>query len=138
LYNNAITYLISEDDRLRKRAARVGLGERVLSLVDAIEMLGQLTATVYTPPPRVERVEPYALDAEQDIFDSLREDYPGFDDWLNTKVRPDSVNRDCLVVEEDGCYAALAIVKRLEANCAYPFAQPVTKVATLKVSTDSP
>jgi hypothetical protein len=75
LHQNAVAYLVTDDDKLRKRARRVGLGERVLSLVDAVEMLRQLTPTVVTPPPRVQRLATYALDAEQTIFESLREDY---------------------------------------------------------------
>lgn len=136
LHQNAVAYLISNDIPLRKRAARGGLAERVLSLADAVEMLRQLTPTLLTPPPRVKSMEPYALDADQAIFASLRADYDGFDDWLNLKVRPDPDNRDCLVIEEDGCYAALSIVKRVESDCPYPFPHPVTKVATFKVDTD--
>lgn len=136
LGHNAAAYLITNDGRLRKRAGRVGLGERVLTIDDAVAMLRQLAPATITPPPRVRAVEPYALDADQSIFASLREDYPEFDDWLNTKVRPDFDNRDCLVVEEDDCYAALAIVKRTEPDCSYGFPQPVTKVATFKVNTD--
>ncbi len=136
LHNNAATYLVSDDAALRKRAARVHLGERVLTLVDAVEMLRQLTPTVSTPPPRVRSLEPYALDSEQPIFDSLRLDYGGFDQWLDERVRPDIANRDCFVVEEHGLYAALAIVKRFEVDCPYQFNQPVSKLATFKVSSD--
>lgn len=136
LHNNAVTYLISNDVGLRKRAVRVGLGERVLTRDDAAEMLRQLTPTLLTPPPRVRWVEPYALDGDQDIFASLRDDYDQFDEWLRTKVRPDTQNRECLVIEEDATYAALAIVKKVEPDCVYGFPQPVTKLATLKVSDD--
>jgi hypothetical protein len=70
------------------------------------------------------------------IFTSLREDYPEFDGWLDRTVRPDVANRECLVIEESGDYAALAIVKLTEPDCAHAFPQPVTKVATLKVNSD--
>jgi GNAT superfamily N-acetyltransferase len=136
LHHKAAAYLITNDGKLRRRAAHVGLGERVLTLNDAVEMLRQLAPTMPTPPPRVRVVQPYTLDADEPIFASLREDYPEFDDWLDAKVRADLDNRDCLVIEEDGCYAALAIVKQREPDCAYRFPQPVTKVATFKVDTD--
>jgi L-amino acid N-acyltransferase YncA len=136
LHNNAATYLVSDDGGLRKRAARVGLGERVLTLLDAVELLRQLAPMLLTPPPRVEVLPTYALDADQGIFRSLRDDYAEFDQWLDSVVRPDDDNRDCLVVEEDGRYAALVIVKRREEDCAYDFPQPVTKIATFKVNTD--
>jgi hypothetical protein len=136
MYQNAAAYLITDDRPLRKRAAKVGLGERLLTLQDAVEMLRQLAPATFTPPPRVRSVAAYALDADQGIFESLRHDYPEFDIWLSTKVRSDSDNRECLVVEEDDCYAALAIIKRHEHDCAYGFPQPVTKIATFKVNSD--
>lgn len=135
LHQNAVAYLITNDAGLRRRAVRAGLGERVLNIHDAVEMLRQLTPTLLTPPPRVSAIEPYALDADQHIFRSLRADYPGFDDWLNAKVRPDADNRKCLVIEEEGVYAALAITKRVEPDCTYVLPQPVTKIATFKVDT---
>lgn len=136
VHQNAVAYLITNDDKLRRWAIRVGLGERILGLQDAVEMLRQLTPATITPPPRVRSIPPYALDADQLIFESLREDYDGFDTWLNTKVRPDPDNRDCLVIEEDDCYAGLAIIKRSEQDCIYPFPRPVTKIATFKVNFD--
>ena len=136
LQQNSVAYLITDDSGLRKRARRVALAERVLTSADALELLRQLAPTVPTPPPQVVRVATYALDADQTIFETLRRDYDGFDIWLNEKVRPDNANRDCLVIEENGGYAGLAIVKRVEADCAYAFSQPVAKVATLKVDDD--
>ncbi len=134
LHQNAATYLITDDKRLHRRAGRAGLGERILALADALVMLEQLTPATPTPPPRVQIIAPYALDADQDIFESLRRDYDGFDEWLNTKVRTDHENRDCFVIEENVSYAALTIVKRLESDCSYSLPQPVTKIATFKVS----
>lgn len=136
LANNAVAFMITADKKLRRRAARVGLGDRTLSVDDAVEMLRQLEPAVNTPPPRVMSVESYALDGDQSIFQSLRDDYEGFDVWLNDTVRPDADNRDCLVIDEDGQYAAIAIVKRIESNCSYGFATPVSKIATIKVAPD--
>lgn len=136
LHQRGAAYLITDDRALGRRAARVGLRERVRTAEDALELLRQLAPAVPAPPPRVRTIAPHTIDAEQPIFESLRADYPHFDHWLDDKVRPDSDNRDCLVIEEDGRYAALAIVKRSEPNCSYGFPQPVTKIATLKVDTN--
>jgi hypothetical protein len=136
LHQNAVAYLVTDDYRLRRRANKVGLAERVLTTVDAVNLLRQFAPATTAPPPRVLKVATYALDADQAIFESLRQDYDGFNEWVNTKVRPDPDNRDCLVIEENDCYAALAIIKRVEIDCPYGFPQPVTKVATFKVDTD--
>lgn len=136
LHNRAAGFLITNDNKLRKRAVRVGLGDQVLTIASALAMLRQLSPSEIPSPPRVQLIAPYALDADQDIFGSLRDDYAEFDQWLDQRVRPDHDNRDCLVIEEDGRYAALAIIKRHEPDCSYGLAQPVTKIATFKVNAD--
>lgn len=128
----AVTYLVTEDVRLRRRARRAGLGNAVLSVEEAIALLEGLQPVRLKPPPRVTEIPAYALDVEQDIFDSLREDYAGFDAWLD-KVRADSANRVCMVIEEDGDYAALSLIKD-ERDCEYAIARPALKVSTLKVA----
>lgn len=133
LHQNAAPFLITDDRALRRRATRVGLADRVLTAADAAAMLRQLAPALLSPPPRVRVVASYALDGDQPIFESLRADYDGFDSWLDQVVRPDADNRDCLVIDEDGRYAALAIVKRVERDCPHDFPAPVSKIATFKV-----
>jgi hypothetical protein len=128
----AVTHLISEDVRLRRRAARVGLADAVLTIDEAIVLLRQFAPAPLTPPPRVQAVHAYTLDTAQEIFGSLRAEYPGFDDWLN-KVRRDWRNRLCFIIKDDQKYAALALLKP-ESSCDYGFAGPVMKLTTLKVA----
>lgn len=134
LYNKAATYLISDDAELRKRASRAQLGDLVLTLNEAGALLEGFVATVSAPPPQVERVASYALDGEQQIFGSLRQDYDDFDGWLD-RVRAEPDNRDCLIVFGDNrCYAALTLVKKNERDCEYGFNQPVAKISTFTVA----
>ncbi|MGV0796895.1 GNAT family N-acetyltransferase [Mycolicibacterium elephantis] len=133
LFSNAANFLVSDDAGLRRRARRVGVGHRVLTVADAAAMLEGFEPTAAPPPPRVRVVQSYALDLDQEIFDSIRDDYPEFNDWI-AKVQGDSPNRECFVVEEaDGTYAAIALLKISETDCSYPFGQPVTKISTFKV-----
>jgi GNAT superfamily N-acetyltransferase/rRNA-processing protein FCF1 len=131
---HAATYLISEDTRLRRRARRAGLRDATLTVDEAITLLEGLQPKNPTPPPHVIEVPAYTLDTEQDIFDSLRQDYgPNFDIWLD-KVRADSENRTCLaVLDDEEDYVALAILKE-EKDCAYNFHNPVIKISTFKVA----
>jgi hypothetical protein len=134
LDGHAATYLVTEDSSLRRRARRAGLRDATLMIDEAIALLEDLRPRNPIPPPHVTEVPSYALDIDQDIFDSLREDYaPDFDRWLD-KVRADSEHRICLVVRgaEDE-YAALAILKH-EDDCEYGFRAPVIKISTFKVS----
>lgn len=132
---NAVNFLVTEDVGLHKRAKRVGLGDRVLTLADAAALLEAFEPTTVEPPPKVTPVESYALDLEQDIFASIRTDYNGFDAWVN-KVRGDSANRECFIITEDGgTYAAVAILKvnELPSECPYDLPEPITKISTFKV-----
>lgn len=133
LYANAVNFLVSDDIGLRRRAKRIGIGDRVLTLADAVAMLEGFEPKLAPPPPRVTSVQSYALDLDQEIFASIREDYAEFDFWIG-KVQADSVNRECFVVkEQDGTYSAIAILKINETDCAYGFTKPVTKISTFKV-----
>jgi predicted RNA-binding protein with PUA-like domain len=130
----AVTYLVTDDGRLRRRAARAGLGDRALSLADAVALLAGFEPTELTPPPRVRTVPCYSLNPEDKIFDGLRADYPEFDEWF-AMVRQQSDTRRCYVIEEDGAYAALALLK-FESDCGYDLEGPVVKISTFKVSGD--
>lgn len=133
LANRAVTYLVTNDGRLRKRAQRhPSLAESVMALDDVVAMLESFAPRISTTPPRVERVQSYTLDEEQAIFRSIREDYAEFDDWLR-KVKSEPDNRTCFIVRQEGAYAALAILKARETDCEYGFFEPVCKIATLKV-----
>jgi Acetyltransferase (GNAT) family len=134
LAGHAATYLISEDARLRRRARRADLRDATLTIDEAIALLEGLRPENPTPPPHVTEIPAYALDVEQDIFDSLRGDYgPEFDRWLDM-VRADSERRICLIVLDDNeKYAALAILKQ-EDDCEYGFRAPVIKISTFKVA----
>jgi GNAT superfamily N-acetyltransferase len=134
LDSHAATYLVSEDIRLRKRARRSGLGEAVLTVEEAVALLEESEPGNPSPPPHVREVASYTLDIEQEIFTSLRGDYGSdFDTWLN-KVRADSKNRICMIVEDDdSTYAALAIAKR-ERECEYGLPEPILKISTFKVA----
>ena len=131
---HAATYLVTEDSRLRRRARRAALREATLTIDEAIALLEGLRIENPAPPPHVTEIPSYALDIEQTIFDSLREDYaPDFDTWLD-KVRADSEHRICFVVlSDEDEYAALAILKE-EADCEYGFNYPVIKISTFKVA----
>lgn len=128
----AASYLVSDDLRLRRRARRAGLGDAVLSLADAVLLLEGFVARALVEPPRVTRPKTYTLDGHQPIFDGLKADYVGFDAWLE-KVKRDSDDRVCFVIDDNGTYAAIALLK-VEADCAYPLEQPVVKVSTFKVA----
>src|SRR5690606_11918417 len=100
-------YFVTDDQRLRKRARRIELGVRVVSAADAAAILRALFPSVSEPPPLVHACYAHELDGSHRIFQSLREGYQGFDDWLAKCKRE---QRQCWVVTQIADTAALAIV----------------------------
>ncbi|HEY0851427.1 MAG TPA: hypothetical protein VGD96_16035 [Bradyrhizobium sp.] len=80
----AVDYLVSEDANLHKRASRVGLGERVLTIDDALQWLKLTFVAKSVELPNVIERKAYELNERDPIFASLREDYP------HAPCRPDS------------------------------------------------
>ena len=127
---NAVDWLVTEDQRIHRKARRLGLQDRVFIVGEAIAALDRLFA-VPAPPPAVRATPAYALKREDPIFASLREDYGNeFDPWLEKCARE---HRQAWVIQEDGRYAALCIVNE-EKSEKYGLAGRVLKICTFKVS----
>lgn len=129
IIGDAAEYLVSEDQGLHHNARRLGVAGRVLTLADAIAMLHALHADLPAPPPAVRRVKTHELRIADPIFDSLKEDYPGFVDWFKAAARN---QRDALVVDGHREHAAIAILKR-EPGGAFGILGPLLKICTFKV-----
>jgi len=132
----AATHLVTEDSRLRRRAARAGLGEQVISGKQALELLRQLHPLDPPPPPSVELIDASRLDLSETIFASLREDYLEFDHWIKKVAREGNGRRTWVVRDSEGHYRAIAIVKVLDDHPLVPGAK-ATKLSTFKVHSES-
>lgn len=129
---DAAEYLVTQDDGLHRRARRMGVGDRVLTLSDAIAMLRALHADLPSPPPAVRRIMTHELNLDDPIFDGLKDDYGRdvFVDWFKRAARG---QRDALVIDGDDEHAAIAILKR-EPTGEHGLAGPQLKVCTFKVA----
>lgn len=130
--SDAVSFLITQDNGIHQKARRLGVDERVLRLPDAIALIEGLFSPLPEPPPSVERVRAHELNLADPIWDSLRQDYPGFDQWL-TGVRRDQ--RDALVVGDPARRSALCLLKN-EPGGEYGVPGPLLKISTFKVSPD--
>ncbi|MEO6775833.1 MAG: hypothetical protein ABI467_22930 [Kofleriaceae bacterium] len=79
---DAVNFLITQDQAIHRRAARLAISERVLTTEDALTMLAAMFATSPSPPPAVRAVKAHTLEQTDPIFQSFRSDYPDFDGWL--------------------------------------------------------
>lgn len=114
LHQDAADYLVSEDNGVHRKAAKLGLADRTLRLREAVQLLNRLITRRVEPAPLVVAAKVHTLLRTDPIFDTLRSDYTGFDDWITRAARQ---HRDAWFIENsDGSYAAVAIVKVSEAR----------------------
>jgi len=128
---SADVLLVTDDAGLHRRAALAGLGDRVLTSSDALDMVRQLYEPALVAPPAARPLSSAALDAADPIFNDLRQDYPGFNAWLSAAALQ---RRQAWVVENpDGSHAAVAIVKE-ETPGGHGLPGKLLKLCTFKVS----
>ena len=130
----AADFLITEDRRLHDRARRQSteLAGRVLFVADAVQLLKTTYEPIETPVRYVEETPAHTIPLTDDIFDSLREDYPDFDVWWRTKCIKG--HRSCWVVYDNGL--AGLIVRKDEtpsSTDAITKAKKILKICTFKV-----
>lgn len=135
----AVHFLVTNDRKLRKRAAKIGHENAVLGPREAAEQLAAWHPDAPPPPPLVEEIKTYNLDTSQAIFESLREAYGTyFDSWMTNKVKKEASSRRAWIVRgPDGVYEALAIVKMRDDN-PMASATAAIKLATFKVGDTAP
>lgn len=132
VYNDAVHYLVTNDGGIHTKAQKLGIQDRVLRPIEAIQVLEALYDDAPKPPPSVKTVKAYELNEKDEIFDSLRDDYKGFDGWLK---RCKQEQRDCFVVyePEKPTLAGFCIIKQ-EVDPGYGMTGKALKLCTFKVS----
>ena len=131
LLADAVHYLVTNDDRMHRKARRLGLlSDRVLTIADARALLGTLVGSPQAPPPQVTTRALHSLRRDDPIFDSLRVDYPGFDQWFGNASQ---AGRQAWVIESPaGEYAGICIWKSDDDE--FRLGGKVMKLSTFKVS----
>lgn len=131
VYEDAVDLLISDDKKIHTKSVRAGLAERVGTPADILEKLERTLPRDPFPPPAVRRAYCHELDLSDEIFDGLRSDYAGFDEWMK-KCRLQHRTAWVVPNEQEDC-AALCIVKH-ETTGEHGFVGRVLKVCTLTVA----
>lgn len=126
---DAVDFLVSEDKGVRKKAKRLGIEDRVLSLDEAVRFLGGHGIVV--APPAVRSISPHALDRNDPIFDSFRGDYSGFDKWFAKCCRQ---HRQTWKIDGSSGLAAICIVKHGDSHEGVKVGGSPLKICSFKVS----
>ncbi len=108
LEQNAAHALVTEDQKLHRKARDRGLSDRVYFIQSAQDWLKRLHERAEIVLPNIEEVELHTLTPELGsvFFDSIRNDYAGFDQWFQRIARE---GRRAWVYREPGQNAVQAI-----------------------------
>lgn len=133
VFQDAIDYFVTDDQKLRKKAKSLNLQDRVLSLNETLDLLTRLFPEQNQIPESVERLPVYALNEQDPIFQSIRDSYPGFDDWLQKCKRE---HREALVIKREDRLAGICIFTEEKKDQIEGKRGRVLKLNTFKVSPD--
>ncbi len=128
----AVDFLVSEDAGLRKRASRAGIASKVFSAQEALEWVTQTFEPKQVPLVHIVEQKAHEIPRNDEIFESLKEDYKDFDGWFSKCIHE---HRDCWVVKANDEIAGIVIRKdetHSEAATKHP-GPKILKVCTFKM-----
>lgn len=128
---DAVDFLVSEDRGIRSKAKRLGIGARVLTIEEAQSLVCDLSEKVEAPPPSVKAVKTYHIKTDDPILESLRKDYPNFDDWF---ARCRREHRHAWIIPGDGDYVAGLCIIKHENDPPSSLESKVLKICSFKIS----
>ena len=130
----AADFLITEDRGLHSRARQYAphLSQRLLFIADATALLKETFEPVEVPLRYVEEIAANQIPLEDDIFDSLREGYEGFDDWWRNKCIKQ--HRMCWAVYDEGLSGLVVRKDETPSDTLATFpGNKILKICTFKV-----
>ena len=129
LQRNCVTFLVSEDNGIRKRARNAGIEDRVLNCSEAINLIEKNFDKKIIEHPRILNEYCYNLSLDDDIFNSLREDYDGFDKWFREKCC--QTQRMSWVIKSENAIGGICIYNQEDYK---DLPSPGLKLCTFKIS----
>lgn len=127
-----VDFLLTEDTGIHRRAQRAGLRDRVFTVREALAWIQRTFEPREFSLPFIVSRKAHQIRLDDPIFDSLRQDYEGFDAWFGKCRRQ---HRDCWIVEIEGRLAGIVVRKdedHSEADTRYD-GRRILKICTLKM-----
>lgn len=128
VYKDAVHYLVTEDKKIHSKAVALGTSDRIFTVSEFCEFVSERYELRSERLPTVEEVSVRDLNHLDSIFDSLRKDYPGFDDWMRRISRE---GRRAWVTFSGNKISGICIFDPRNAGCGGNM-----KLCTFKVSSD--
>ena len=131
---NCVSYFITNDKGLLKKAELLKLNDRVLSINDAIEKFKQEEKVNVETPVFIKKEFLYNMDLNDDFFTTLRFDYKGFDNWFIKKQRNEEMAY-ITMTRENKVSSFLMLKEEDEKEDYSSFEKPFLPAKRIKVST---
>lgn len=133
IYRNCVQYLITNDKDLIKKAKKINLDDRILSIDDALSIFKDDDIKFIKKPSFINLKYLYELDINDDFFNSLKQDYDGFEEWFARKQLSEA---QAYITEEDNKLTSFLMLKIERETEEYKeFLQPFSPAKRLKIST---
>ncbi len=131
--DNLVDFIVTEDNGLHKRSDKVNLADRLLNLRQIIDLLEERYANTQVSLQLIDERFCYEIDFSDNIFASIRNDYPTFEEWSG-KCRTEK--RRCWVMYDEGKIAGICIFNdETKKPKEWPLAgSRILKICTLKIS----
>lgn len=128
-------FFLTQDQGIHKRARNADVADKLFTVVDALEWVKATFEPKKVNLPKVIEKFCHEIDKADSLFDTLREDYDGFDGWFKDCCKQ---RRKCWVIEQERQLAGIIIWKHepLEEADVLRELNPkkIFKICTFKVS----
>jgi len=138
VYKGIVDFLITNDYTLLHKAEYAGCGSSVYSISGALDYFTALCPEVQSAPipAGIIHQKMWNIDVKDPIFDSLKKEYPGFEEWFHDKGRE---NRKCYVtyksIEGEKKLGSILITKIESDDNNLPTIPLLPRKKRLKIST---
>ena len=131
---NCVSYFITNDKELLKKAEILKLNDRVLSIDEAINKFKEEEKVIVETPVFIKKEFLYNMDLNDDFFTTLRFDYKGFDNWFIKKQRKEEMAY--VTMTKENKVTSFLMLKEEDENEDYSaFEKPFSPAKRIKVST---
>ncbi len=134
VYKNCVSYLITNDKGILKKSKKINIENRVLSISQAINIFSVNDPIIQKAPPFVCEEYLYNVDTTDSFFDSLRNDYYQFDNWIEKK-KLEHIKAWLTYTEDKKVGAFLMLKIENEFEIYNDFIKPFKNGKRLKIST---
>lgn len=131
LVRNCVSYFITEDEGIHRRAHHAGIDDRVLYVREAADLIIRQFKPTSIRLPSVAEELIYNLDLKSPFFDSLKSSYSGFEDWFRKSCQ---LHRKCWTIRVGEDLAGLCIYKHDEKEEHQGITLPSIKLCTFKIA----